>query len=163
LALGWHIFTRNDDDLIWHNGGTGGYRCFIGFSPRTKVGVVVLSNTSTAAGVDDIGLHVLDARLPTLQPPKPHTEIAVDPNLFDGYVGSYQLAPNFVLTITREESRLFAQATGQPKFEIFPEGPKEYFLKVIDAQLSFVTNAAGHATAVILHQNGANVTGQRIN
>jgi len=163
VALAWHIFTRNGDDLIWHNGGTGGYRSFIGFSPRTKVGVVVLSNTSTVAGVDDIGLHVLDARLPTMQAPKPHTEIAVDPNLFDGYVGAYQLAPNFVLTVTREANRLFIQATGQPKLEIFAEAATEYFLKAVDAQLSFVTNAAGRATAVILHQNGANVTGQRIN
>jgi hypothetical protein len=98
-----------------------------------------------------------------MQAPKPHTEIAVDPNLFDGYVGAYQLAPNFVLTVTREANRLFIQATGQPKLEIFAEAATEYFLKAVDAQLSFVTNAAGQATAVILHQNGANVTGQRIN
>jgi len=163
VALAWHIFTRNGDEIIWHNGGTGGYRSFIGFSPRTKVGVVVLSNTSTVAGVDDIGLHVLDARLPTMQPPKVHTEVTVDPNLFEGYVGAYQLAPNFVLTVTREANRLFIQATGQPKFEIFAEAAQEYFLKAVDAQLSFVTNAAGQTTAVILHQNGANVTGRRIN
>jgi CubicO group peptidase (beta-lactamase class C family) len=163
VALAWHIFTRNGDEIIWHNGGTGGYRSFVGYSPRTKVGVVVLSNTSTAAGVDDIGLHVLDARLPTLQPPKQHTEVAVDPKLFDGYVGAYQLAPNFVLTVTREAGRLFAQATGQPKFEVFAEGDKDFFLKVVDAQLRFVTNATGQATAVVLHQNGANITGPRIN
>ena len=163
VALAWHIFTRDGDNLIWHNGGTGGYRSFIGFSPKTKVGVVVLSNTSTLAGVDDIGLHVLDARLPTMESPKPHTEIAVDPNLFDGYVGAYQLAPNFVLTVTREANRLFVQATGQPKFEIFAEAAKEYFFKAVDVQLSFVTNAGGQATSVILHQTGANVTGQRIN
>src|SRR5258707_2819581 len=66
VALAWHIFTRNGDEIIWHNGGTGGYRSCIGFSPRTKVGVVVLSNTSTTAGVDDIGPHVLDPRLPTI-------------------------------------------------------------------------------------------------
>src|SRR5580693_1901121 len=87
------------------------------------------------------------------QPPKPHTEVAVDPKLFDGYVGRYQLAPNFILTITREGDRLFAQATGQPKFEVFAEGDKDFFLKVIDAQLTFVTDASGPATAVILHQN----------
>jgi CubicO group peptidase (beta-lactamase class C family) len=163
VALAWHVFTRNGDEIIWHNGGTGGYRSFIGFRPRTKVGVVVLSNAFTVAGVDDIGLHVLDARLPTWQPPKAHTEVAVDPNLLDGYVGAYQLAPNFVLTVTREANRLFVQATGQPRFEVFAEAAKEYFLKAVDAQLSFVTNADGRATAVVLHQNGANVTGQRIN
>jgi D-alanyl-D-alanine-carboxypeptidase/D-alanyl-D-alanine-endopeptidase len=163
VALAWHIFARNGDDLIWHNGGTGGYRSFVGYDPKAKVGVVVLSNAETTAGVDDVGLHVLDTRVPLIQPPKPHTEVAVDPKLFDGYVGRYQLAPNFILTITREGDRLFAQATGQPKFEVFAEGDKDFFLKVIDAQLTFVTEASGPATAVILHQNGGNVAGQRIN
>jgi len=78
-------------------------------------------------------------------------------------LGACQLAPNFVLTVAREANRLFVQATGQPRFELFAEAPKEYFLKVVDARLSFVTNTAGQATAVILHQNGANLTGQRIN
>ena len=54
-------------------------------------------------------------------------EITVNPKLFDGYVGRYQLAPNFVLSITRGGDHLFAQATGQPKFELFAEGEKEYF------------------------------------
>ena len=52
--------TRNGNEIVWHNGGTGGYRTWIGFDPKSRIGVVVLSNTSTAAGVDDIGAHLLD-------------------------------------------------------------------------------------------------------
>jgi CubicO group peptidase (beta-lactamase class C family) len=162
IALGWHIFTRNGNELVWHNGGTGGYRSFIGYDTHARIGVVVLSNTETPVGVDDIGLHLLDARIPLAQPPKEHTEVPVDPRLFDGYVGQYQLAPNFVLTITREGNRLFSQATAQPKVELFAEGEKDYFLKIVDAQLTFVTDAQGRATSVILHQNGANVQAKRI-
>lgn len=54
------------------------------------------------------------------------------------YVGKYQLAPNFSITISREGDHLFEQATDQPKFEIFPEGDKDYFLKVVDTQITFV-------------------------
>ena len=97
-----------------------------------------------------------------MAPPKAHTEVAVDPKLFDGYVGQFQLAPTFFLTITREGDRLFAQATNQPRFELFAEGDKDYFLKVVDAQVRFVTDAQGHATALILHQNGTNATATRI-
>jgi len=64
IALGWHIFTTGGHDIIWHNGGTGGYRTFIGFDPKARVGVVVLSNTSTTVGVDDIGRHLLDSAVP---------------------------------------------------------------------------------------------------
>jgi len=94
--------------------------------------------------------------------PKEHKEIAVDPKLFEGYVGRYQLAPNFNLTVTREGSHLFVQATGQPKFEVFPESERDYFLKVVDAQVTFQTDAHGRATELVLHQNGANIPGKRI-
>jgi D-alanyl-D-alanine-carboxypeptidase/D-alanyl-D-alanine-endopeptidase len=94
--------------------------------------------------------------------PKEHKAIAVDPKLFEGYVGRYQLAPNFILTVTREGSHLFVQATGQPKFEVFPESDREHFLTVVDAQVTFQTDAHGRATELVLHQNGADIPGKRI-
>jgi serine-type D-Ala-D-Ala carboxypeptidase/endopeptidase len=154
VSLGWHIFTTNGMEIIWHNGGTGGYRSFIGFDPKAGIGVVALSNASTLAGVDDIGRHLLDPSIPLMQPPKEHKQVTVDPKLFDGYVGAYQLAPNFVITITREGDHLFAQATGQPKFEMFPESDRDYFFKIVDAQITFVTDSQGRATELILHQRG---------
>ena len=142
IALGWHIYTTNGKEIVWHNGGTGGYRSFMGFDPKAGIGVVVLSNAFTAGGVDDIGRHLLDASVPLMKPPKEHKQVAVDPKLFDGYVGNYALAPNFVLAITREGDHLFVQATAQPKFEIFPEDDRDYFLKVVDAQKSLSSPTA---------------------
>ena len=78
------------------------------------------------------------------------------------YVGRYQLAPQAIITMTREGGRLFTQLTGQPKFEVFAESDKDFFLKVVDAQLTFETDAAGKAVAVVLHQNGANQRAPRI-
>ncbi|MGA2843368.1 MAG: serine hydrolase domain-containing protein, partial [Steroidobacteraceae bacterium] len=69
IALGWHILTTNGKEIVWHNGGTGGYRTFMGFDPRSRIGVVVLSNAETAAGVDDIGRHLLDTSVPLTKPP----------------------------------------------------------------------------------------------
>lgn len=69
VALGWHILTRDGTELVWHNGGTGGYRAFIGFNTQSRAGVAVLSNTATPIGVDDMGLHLLDARIPLARKP----------------------------------------------------------------------------------------------
>jgi hypothetical protein len=89
--------------------------------------------------------------------------IAVDPKLFDRYAGRYELAPNVVLTITREGDHLFGQVTGQSgKDELFPEGEKEYFLKVVDAQITFQVGATGVANQLVLHQAGQNITAKRI-
>ena len=142
---------------------TGGHRSFIKYDSRSRVGVVVLSNAATTAGIDDIGLHVLDARFPVLQvqAPTTHTQITVDPALFDRYVGGYTVAPNFILTVTRDGDRLFMQATGQPRFELFAEGEKAYFLKAVDAQVTFETNGEGNATGLVLHQNGQSISAKR--
>jgi CubicO group peptidase (beta-lactamase class C family) len=59
IGLGWLILTANGKEIVWHNGGTGGYRSFIGYDAKARTGVVVLSNASTAAGVDDIGFGLL--------------------------------------------------------------------------------------------------------
>ena len=152
VALGWHILKRNGREIIWHNGGTGGYRSFVGYDPKARAGVVVLSNTSTPGGVDEIGRQLL-APLP----PKAERQVAkIDPKSFDRYVGRYQLAPSFILEFTREGDRFFTQATGQPKLEMFPESETKYFLKVVDAQLTF---AEGE---VVLHQNGIDQRAKRL-
>jgi|SRR6185312_5076966 D-alanyl-D-alanine-carboxypeptidase/D-alanyl-D-alanine-endopeptidase len=161
VALGWHIFTSNGKEIIWHNGGTGGYRSFIGFDPKTRVGVVALSNAETTDGVDDIGHHLLDPAFPLAKPPKEHKQVNVDPKLFDRYVGKYALTPAFVLTVSREGDHLFLQATGQPKVEIFPESEREYFVKVVDAQITFIVDAAGKTTELVLHQAGRDLPAKR--
>jgi len=154
IALAWHIWTRDGVEIICHDGGTGGYRSWIGFDPKSRTGVVVLSNTSTNAGATDIGMHLLDPAFPLLQPPKEHHEVKVDAAVLEKYTGRYQLAPNFILAITRDGDRLYSQATGQPRFEIFAEGDRDFFVKDFDAQLTFVVDANGRATSLVLHQNG---------
>jgi hypothetical protein len=51
VAFAWHIFTSRGKEIIWHDGGTGGFRSFVGFDLKAGVGVVDLSNASTTTGV----------------------------------------------------------------------------------------------------------------
>jgi CubicO group peptidase (beta-lactamase class C family) len=159
IALGWHVLNTNNHNLIWHNGGATGFRSFVGYNASRGTGVVVLSNTFTPFGVDDIGRHLLD---PTLTLSKTHKEITVDPSLFDRYVGRYELAPDFTIAVTRDGTHLFGEATGQPRVELFAESDREYFVKEVDAQVTFEVDGQGHATALILHLNGADTRGRRI-
>jgi len=78
----------------------------------------------------------------------------VDPAIYDSYVGDYQLAPNFILTISKENNRLYTQATGQGRFEIFPSSETEYFLKVAKAEITFNKDESGKVVSLTLHQAG---------
>ncbi len=162
IALGWLVRSGPSGTVIWHNGGTNGYSSFIGFDAATRKGVVVLSNTSTVAGVDDIGFHLLIGT-PLAQPPRAHAEIALDSGIKQGFAGRYRLAPNFILTVSLEGDQLYVQATGQPKVPFFPETSTQLFCKVADIQLSFTMGTDSKAASVILHQNGHDTPGERVN
>jgi len=167
IGLGWLLNAAGGKEIAMHDGGTGGFRSFIGFDAKARIGVVVLSN-GTRSGVEDIGLHLLNPKLPLAnpEPPKQRTRIPIDPKLLDNYTGRYQMTPNFIFEITRDGDRLFAQAfvqlphnrprdpTAAPKFELFAEGEKNFFARVTDKQIAFETGSAGRATSLILYQAG---------
>lgn len=79
----------------------------------------------------------------------------VDPGTYEAFLGKYDYGEGkAIMTVTREGNHLYAQLTGQPKFEIFPSSPNDFFWKVVDAQVTFVKNADGKVTKAIHHQGG---------
>jgi len=115
IGLNWLTRITDDQRILWHNGGTGGFRAFIGFDPDAQVGVVILNNSEHSA--DDIGLHLLDPEVPIPPGPTPvaqREEIDVPVDIIERYVGVYELAPTFAITVTVENGALFIQATAQP-------------------------------------------------
>ena len=158
IALAWHVTRRFGSEVIWHNGGTGGYHSFIGFDRTNRQGVVVLSNSS--ADIDDVGRHLLN---PSYKVNHPHArQIAkIDYKVYADYVGLYELIPGIRFTITREGDHLFAQLTSQQRFEVYPENETNFFYTVIDAQLTF-ERKNGQVADLVLHQNGRDQTATRV-
>ncbi|MBK7600246.1 MAG: serine hydrolase [Acidobacteria bacterium] len=162
VGLGWIIQKKFDTEIVWHNGGTGGYHSFIGFDKKKRRGVVVLSNSTN--DIDDIGLHLLESQYPLakIETPKERKAIKLDPKIFDAYVGEYQLTPAFILTFSREGDKFFTQATGQQKLELFAQTETDFFIEVVDAQVTFVKDDKGQVTHVVLHQNGRDQPAKKI-
>ncbi|HEY2348859.1 MAG TPA: serine hydrolase [Puia sp.] len=89
-------------------------------------------------------------------------EIILDTNTLNKYVGEYELVPTFHIMITLGNGRLQAQATGQPKADLYAEKNNFFFYKVVDAQVEFIPGADGKTDHLILYQNGQKVTGKKI-
>ncbi|WP_138990529.1 serine hydrolase [Larkinella sp. C7] len=89
-------------------------------------------------------------------------DATVSAEILEKYVGKYELAPTFSITVTRTATQLFAQATGQDRFELFPESETKFYLKVVPAQVTFVKDEKGQVTQLVLHQNGRDIPGKRI-
>ena len=164
IAYAWHIQNAKDgSSILWHNGGTGGYRSYMGYDPKARVGVVALTNISTVEGADDLGRHLLNPAYPLskVAPPAEHTEITLDSKILGRYVGTYRLSPYTLLLVSRDGERL-SMRLGPQKIPIFAESERSFFVKVVDAQLTFDVDAQGAATGVTLHQNGANTVAKRL-
>jgi len=149
--IGFAWMTRHDKagDVVWHNGMTGGYASFMGFSADGGRGVVILTNV--AQSVDDLGFATLLADAPLAPAEKP---IAMPPRQLDAYIGEYQLAPGFILTVFRNGDQLNARATGQGAFPIFPSSADAFFARVAGIQIDFQRGTDGKVTSIVLHQNG---------
>ena len=77
-------------------------------------------------------------------------------------MGRYVLNATFQMTVSVEGGHLFAQVTGQTRFELFAESERDYFIKDFDAQITFEAQGQAPATGLILHQNGKDRHAQRV-
>jgi hypothetical protein len=109
-----------------------------------------LSNAANT--IDDIGFHLTNPAYKIAQYPP---EIAVDPAVLATYQGVYQMTPGFTLAIRAEAGRLFVRATGQSEYELFAESENRFFLRVVDAQGTFLPNRDGMVDRLLWHQGGA--------
>ncbi|MBK5297243.1 MAG: serine hydrolase, partial [Vicinamibacteria bacterium] len=157
-AYGWAIQPADKATSghvqIGHGGGINGFSTMIQRVPSDRVAVVVLSNVENlSAGNIARDVMAITYGRP-YQMPIERTATPVKPETLAQYVGRYQIAPDFILTVTLEGDRLMTQATGQDKLEVFAESETKFFLKVVDAQLTFGKDADGMVTHVTLHQGG---------
>ena len=88
-------------------------------------------------------------------------EIEVAESILQQYVGTYQIQEGFDLEVTLEDGKLMTQATGQPKFQIFPETESKFFVKAFEAEIEFKKSANGEVDSAVLYQAGNATTIKR--
>jgi hypothetical protein len=164
-AFGLFCDTYRGLPTVRHAGGFKGFRTELLRFPQQHFSVAVLSNLAVV-NPSDLANKVADIYLAKdLSERKEPAATSVtsipeakkiDPSVFDAYVGNYELdeMPGFVLSITREGDRFFSQATQQGRIEIFAASESTFFLKVVNAQLTFHREADGSVNRLTLHQNG---------
>lgn len=154
------IITYKDGQLFSMRTGGGKYEIFpfekdkFFYMGRTttlnfKRGPVdeIVSVLSKSTGYD-IDWERTDKAIPTIN------KIDLDSSEIEKYLGKYELSPEFILTIFMEESRIYAQATGQNKIEIIPFEENRFSVVDVDAKITFNLDADGVVDSLILHQNG---------
>ncbi len=156
-GYGWDIGKMFDRRVISHTGSIFGFRAKIERFPSDGVTVIVLSNKANAPAArvaDDLSAIIFGM---PYKLPQERKAIAMASETLEKYVGQYQLAPNIIMTITNENGKLIAQATGQSKNELFAESETIFFLKTLNAQITFIKDTQERVTGLVLRQ-GRNTT-----
>ncbi len=160
-GYGWSVVKLQGVDAVSHTGGIDGFVSYAIRVPSEQVFVAVLRNV-----IDGTAEHV-DAgnRIAAILIGKPMVEriaVKIDAAKFDQYVGSFQLAPGFVLRVFRDGEQLMAQATGQGANPIFAESEDKFFLRIVNAQIHFGRGADGKVDSLVLFQGGRETKAARL-
>lgn len=92
-----------------------------------------------------------NTRLAQERPPAAMTNI--NPSAYDAYVGQYELAPNLIIAITRDGNRLMSEVGGR-KSELTPQSETQFTIAAANMRVTFVRDANGQVTHMIVNDNG---------
>lgn len=165
-GYGWSVQKLRGLEEIGHGGGLNGFVSYLLRLPQKKFTVAVLVNCAPPPpGVDPGGLahDVAEIYLASELAPRetPKVDATVAAKSLDVIVGRYDYG-GAILTVTREGGKVFAQLTGQPRFEIFPRTETNFFWKVVEAEVAFVKNGQGEVTKAIHRQGGQTINAPRV-
>ena len=82
--------------------------------------------------------------------------------MLDTYVGEYELAPTFIITVRREGTTLLARATNQPDVTLLPQTETRFAIQQVDGTVEFEKDAAGKVVRLQLIQGGHTTPGPKI-
>lgn len=171
-AVGFGIEKIGQGWYFTHGGSNWGFRATLIAHKLHGYGLVIMTNADQGGSV----MAELSQRIQKAyewdsfaepaprgyQPPVRRTEIQLPREVLQEYVGEYQLEGEETLVITLEDGRLRGQPTGQPKLTLFAEARDRFFLRAVNAQISFTRNEAGQVTAAVIHQGGGQETARKI-
>jgi len=168
-AFGINIGMHRGLMRVSHGGGDAGFRSHLALFPDQKFAVAILSNLGII-NPGRLAMEVADIYLADhLAAEKKGVESSerkiakIDPSVYEVYDGRYLLEDGSIIKITRENDHLMAEHSAvAEKAELFPESMAKFFLKVVDAQITFHPEKDGYVERLTLHMNGRATKGKRL-
>jgi CubicO group peptidase (beta-lactamase class C family) len=160
-GYGWEIDSVYGMMVTAHSGGIHGFTSFITRIPQEELTVILLDNSMRDLSKIAMKLSAISLNKPYVFP-QFTKEVTVDKAILEQYVGEYQLAPGFTITIRLDGNQLKAQATGQSEIMVYPESENVFFLKVVEAKIEFLKDTSGKVASLVLHQGGRDIPGDKI-
>lgn len=154
VGLGWHI----NDDIIWHNGGTAGFRSILLINPKANKVVAAITNHNQH-DVEDLAIHLMDSTKPMRKLDFP---VDIDSSQITAFIGRYeQPDSDLQIDIKVINKKLYFTAPKQPKQAMIYLGDDRFKLKLIDVIIKFNRDGENKIDSLTLHGWGQPQTYQK--
>ena len=164
FAVGFTVSKIGQGWYFSHGGSNWGFRATLLAHKIKGYGLAIMTNADQGGAVaSELSRRIqmtyewdsfADPAPRGYRPPVERTEIDVAEEILQTYVGEYEMSPEMSLVVTLEEGQLHLEVTGQGKGPLFAEAEDKFFLRVVNAQISFTKDESGEVTGLILHQGG---------
>jgi len=169
-GYGLILGEMNGLKMVGHDGGDAAHRSRFMMFPEIKGAVITQSNNGSFPNqIANKTAEIFFADVMEMDENEGETEEVVaeanpgefvyDIEKFDDLAGRYALevAPDFILEFFRDGDKIMTQATGQQAVELFPSSDSTFYLKVVEASVTFHRNELGKVEQMTLHQNGNHI------
>ena len=162
VGLGFFINKRGGSHYFGHGGADEGFRAELVVNRDKGYGAVVMVNSDNGQIIREIirGLareYNWDEFLPA-----PFEIVSVDPTKLDDYVGRFQVNPDRVLTVTKENETLYAQPSEGSRFEMLAISEANFIRRDQNVEHTFIREVSGKVDAIRIRFPGGVTMAHRI-
>jgi serine-type D-Ala-D-Ala carboxypeptidase/endopeptidase len=165
-ALGWGALKLGGESVYGHEGGKEGYRSAVVFNPRTRTGVVILTNARTNDSPMELARHLLFSGSPLAPARSAPTRPKIVPmprKTLDSYEGTYRLESGSLIRIARRDDHLLIYfMDGGGIATLFPTGKHQFFSNTSDALVDFEARSADRVTGLTLQTGNTTQKATRV-
>ena len=171
-GYGFWFSKLGNSPVIAHTGSTKGFTSIALFLPQENMYITVLTNcncknvNNVAKQVAELfvtspGVNKVSAVTKTTEQEK--KSIAVPAEILNNYTGTYEVKPNVNLTIGLDNTnQLYLLAPGQTKkVELFAETQNHFFVKIVDAEITFNKNETNNVISLTMNQSGRKIIAKK--
>lgn len=161
-AYGNYINTFYGKTLVAHGGLTFGFTAYAGRVIEDDINIIILNNMPNYV-INQIANDILAIMYdkPYKLPEAPR-EVTISTDILKSYIGTYQIAPQVVVTITIENGQLFGQATGQGKIQLTAKNEYSFYIKGTEVTIDFKKDMSGKVAELILTDGGKAIPAKKI-
>ena len=162
--VGLGFFTEKFGNAVYfgHGGADEGFRADLMMNREKGYGAVIMVNSDNGQIMDEVQRAIAreynwDEFLPPV-----NEIISLEATKLDEYAGRFRVNPDRILTIAREEGKLFASPTADVKFELLPLADGTFIRRDQPVKYMFTKSATGISALVLSFANGAPITAPKV-